>query len=74
MIERRTIIALVGVTMFFLFLWSFVDNTLCTSGCGSHLMEWTGILMYRLFGLWGTRALLLAQSGYYCWYALTEAD
>jgi hypothetical protein len=51
----------VGVLLFFMFLWSFVDPQLCSESCGSYLFGLV-FLARELFGLLGVRVLLLGLS------------
>ena len=68
MSSSRTVLALLGVVMFCLFVVSFGDETLCASGCGN-LMAPVFRLSYSTFGSWGVRALLVLASVFFIWGA-----
>ena len=61
----------IGVLLFWMFIWSFVDPKLCSNGCGNYL--WGLIFLAReSFGLLGVRALLLVLSLMFFGFAAKE--
>lgn len=61
----------IGVLLFWMFIWSFVDPQLCSEGCGSYL--WGLVYLAReSFGLIGVRALLLGLSVTFFGFAVKE--
>lgn len=56
-----------GVLLFWLFLWTFINPQMCSGLSCGNLLSGLFFLAREFFGIWGVRVLLLALSSMCIW-------
>ena len=70
---KRLIYVVLGMVMVATTLFTFVNPTLCTNGCGN-LTEPLFQFLYAVLGPWGPRLLLFIAAILFFWAAASAQD